>query len=184
VGADPAVQGNPWDEWDRAPTAPAARAASLAGYGYRLVGWLIDWVLTGVLGFGLAAILGQAHSSSTRVSSGLNITLNSSLYVVTVPGVLVVVAVVLAYCSVLIGLWGSTLGMRTVGVRCTHEDATRRDEPGVGVGRALGRSAFEYLLFFFVFFPWVLDMLWPAWDRANQTLHDKVARTVVVHRGG
>jgi hypothetical protein len=28
--------------------------------------------------------------------------------------------------------------------------------------------------------PHYLDLLWPLWDRQNQTLHDKVASTLVV----
>jgi len=31
-----------------------------------------------------------------------------------------------------------------------------------------------------LFFPWVLDVLFPLWDAKNQTLHDKVAGTVVI----
>lgn len=29
--------------------------------------------------------------------------------------------------------------------------------------------------------PGILDNLWPLWDRRGQTVHDKVARTVVIH---
>jgi uncharacterized RDD family membrane protein YckC len=26
----------------------------------------------------------------------------------------------------------------------------------------------------------LLDLLWPVWDKRNQTLHDKIGRTVVL----
>ncbi len=35
-------------------------------------------------------------------------------------------------------------------------------------------------LFILLFVPWVIDMLFPAWDAKRQTLHDKVSRTVVL----
>jgi len=50
----------------------------------------------------------------------------------------------------------------------------------LGFSRALGRAAFEYLLFIVLILPWVLDMLFPLWDPRHQTLHDKVTRAVVI----
>jgi hypothetical protein len=38
----------------------------------------------------------------------------------------------------------------------------------------------ELLIALIVVVPHALDLLWAAWDRNRQTLHDKVASTVVV----
>jgi uncharacterized RDD family membrane protein YckC len=35
-------------------------------------------------------------------------------------------------------------------------------------------------VFSFLVVPIILDYLWPLWDRENQTLHDKIAGTVVL----
>ena len=32
----------------------------------------------------------------------------------------------------------------------------------------------------FLIFPALVDYLWPLWDKKNQTLHDKLAKTVVI----
>ena len=56
----------------------------------------------------------------------------------------------------------------------------------LGYGRALARAVFEgvlrliNLLFFLLGLVWVLDMLFPLWDKKRQTLHDKVAGSVVL----
>ena len=50
----------------------------------------------------------------------------------------------------------------------------------IGFWRALGRDLFERLLAIVLFIPWLVDMLFPIWDPRNQTLHDKVAKTVVI----
>lgn len=87
--------------------------------------------------------------------------------------------------------WKATLGMRAVGVRLAHVIArgTGTELGTVGLGRAAGRSAI-YEGFAAISFRvplgvvlLLLDFLWPLWDRRNQTLHDKLAQTVVVLRG-
>jgi uncharacterized RDD family membrane protein YckC len=77
---------------------------------------------------------------------------------------------------------GQTVGMMAVGVR-----AVRQGSLGVlGYGRALGRAVVEgvfrliELLFFVLGVIWLLDMLFPLWDGQRQTLHDKVAGSVVL----
>ncbi len=87
--------------------------------------------------------------------------------------------------------WKATLGIRAVGVRIAHVIASEAgtDLGTVGLGRAAGRSAI-YEGFAAIAFRvplgvvlLLLDFLWPLWDRRNQTLHDKLAQTVVVLRG-
>ena len=82
--------------------------------------------------------------------------------------------------------WPATLGMRLLSIQIARES----DLGTVSVGWAVGRTAL------FVGVSTVLqgglrvvsglvvllDLLWPLWDPRNQTLHDKVARTVVVRR--
>ena len=65
--------------------------------------------------------------------------------------------------------------------------AVRQGELGrLGYGRALGRALFEgvlrllNLVFFLLGLVWVVDMLFPLWDAKRQTLHDKVAGSVVL----
>ena len=69
---------------------------------------------------------------------------------------------------------GQTLGKRVTGIRVVDG----RGEP-IGYGRAFGRYANTFLFALFVA-PIVLDFLWPLWDAKKQSLHDKIAGTVVV----
>jgi uncharacterized RDD family membrane protein YckC len=49
----------------------------------------------------------------------------------------------------------------------------------IGLGRSFARSYARAAGW--LFFPvWVLDSLWPLWERNNRTLHDLVAETVVI----
>jgi len=86
------------------------------------------------------------------------------------------------YNTLTIGSWGRTVGMRAVGTLVVDANTGNR----FGMGRAFGRYCAEAvlglptLLFFgFLLLP-VLDLLWPLWDARNQTLHDKIASTVVI----
>ena len=58
---------------------------------------------------------------------------------------------------------GQTVGMMAVSARAVD---ARTGGP-IGFGRALGRAPFEYLLVIVFFIPWVVDMLFPAWDASG-----------------
>ena len=73
---------------------------------------------------------------------------------------------------------GQTLGKRVAGIR-----VLRMDGSPLGIGRALGRYAFVFFLGVlgsFLIPAWLVDYLWPLWDKRNQALHDKVVDSVVV----
>ena len=78
--------------------------------------------------------------------------------------------------------FGGTLGKLAVGIRVRKADGSV-----VGWREALLRPILQLIVSFGSFVPgaWlitVLDDLWMLWDRQRQTLHDKVAGTIVVHR--
>jgi len=100
---------------------------------------------------------------------------------------------------------GQTLGMRVVRVRCVRADNRGKVEPSRAFRRALGYGTLlligslyqlhvkqnptnqqtiengkQGLIYFSLVVPHYLDLLWVAWDKKNQTLHDKFARTIVL----
>jgi uncharacterized RDD family membrane protein YckC len=81
------------------------------------------------------------------------------------------------YHWLMLGIWGATLGKMALGI------AVRRGEDAapIGMARALGRVASAFLLGILTL-PILLSYLWPLWDQRNQTLHDKMANTIVVRR--
>jgi uncharacterized RDD family membrane protein YckC len=140
----------------------------LASYGVRVGGWLIDWLITSAIG---ALALLPIHAVHQTVVNG-----RTSLSVST-QGLVLSALIVIIYDTALIGSGRSqTLGMRALGIRVVDARGVRP----VSYARALGRSVCEYVLILLFVIPWIIDMLYPLWDPRRQTLHDKVAETVVI----
>jgi uncharacterized RDD family membrane protein YckC len=71
---------------------------------------------------------------------------------------------------------GQTLGKVVTGIAV--RDAANGGQ--LGAARGLARAASTGALWYLAVIPWILDGLWPLWDPRRQTLHDKVAGSVVV----
>ncbi len=156
-----------------------AQGAPYAPWGTRLGGYLIDVVIFIPVLIVLALLFRHAHVLELHLTMRRHGTRRSvSLLSFLLTGILFLV-----YATVLVGgQRGQTVGMMAVGVRAVR-DGTR---DVVGYGPAFGRSLMEQVLRLLgavslvLGLPWLLDMLWPLWDARNQTLHDKVAKTVVI----
>lgn len=143
----------PLNEAAPAPIGPDGRI--LAGYWVRVLGYIIDGIL-------IAIVVGIISLTAFRQAG------SASLYL----GVLAE----FIYASILIATWnGQTVGMKVVKVRCV--DAATGE--GIEWGKSFGRAAIHAALGIVPLIS-IVDLLWPAWDKKNQTLHDKGARTVVV----
>ena len=142
------------------PEASAHRETmKLAPYGRRVGGYLLDGV---IIGGGYLVVI--VIFASSRVP---------------LLGLLLGVALAIVYPWLMIAFsQGQTLGMKAVKVKCV--DAKTGKVPSVG--KALGRT-FAAILCNIIFFVGWLDLLWPAWDQKRQTLHDKMASTLVVDVG-
>ena len=81
-----------------------------------------------------------------------------------------------AYITLMLGQRGQTVGNMAVHTRVVDS----RTGGQISYGKALGRWASELVLVILFVIPWILDVLWPLWDRDNQTLHDKMVGTVVL----
>ena len=85
-----------------------------------------------------------------------------------------------------VSTWQATLGMRLLGIFIARES----DHGKVVLGRATIRTVFflgasallQAVLKALASLIFLADYLWPLWDARNQTLHDKVAKTVVLRR--
>lgn len=174
--------GSQWTNQTQIASPPPRMPAGpdLAGYGARLGGWLLDFVIVLVISVPLLIPFGGLfHLTTTNtVSSGSMFNTHSAGVSVHGLGLLVQAAVVLLYGMLFIGsAHGQTPGMMLAGIRCVDANLGR-----VGYGMALLRAFVEYVLAVFFFIPWVIDMLFPLWDSKNQTIHDKVVGSLVVHR--
>jgi uncharacterized RDD family membrane protein YckC len=160
------------------------KPVGLAHFWWRVLSFTIDSLILGVV---ISLPLRSSHQS---------------FYVIVV---LQAVAAFL-YGALFIGYGnGQTLGMRMVRIRCVRADDRGRVEPSRAFRRAFcyavlllvgtlyhfhiiqnpdhqqsienGKQGFLLLA---LALPHYLDLLWVAWDKKNQTLHDKFARTIVL----
>lgn len=123
----------------------------LAGWWYRVGATIIDGLIIVIP----SAIIGAATNRLVY-------------YVVAVLGGVI-------YATMLIGGSGRTVGMMALGTRCL--------DTATGTPIGYGRGALRWLVAQALWLPiigGIVDILWPLWDDKNQTLHDKVASSVVV----
>lgn len=89
--------------------------------------------------------------------------------------------VTVVYMTLMHSWRGSTIGkmaLRTVLVR----DDGGRVSPQTAFVRAVTVAGTQFVSGLLLF-PIVVDQLWPLWSRRRQTLHDIVAKTIVVRAG-
>ena len=149
------------DDEASAPGAAMHGEARLANFGLRLGAYLLDWLIVFVP---VLLIL----AASMRGKGG------------GIVGSFVPLAAGVVYAWLLIAKRnGQTLGMQALKIRCVREiDGEPVDSSQAGQ-RAAYAGIFG-LVSAFLIFPALVDYLWPLWDKKNQTLHDKLAKTVVI----
>ncbi|PSK87371.1 putative RDD family membrane protein YckC [Murinocardiopsis flavida] len=76
--------------------------------------------------------------------------------------------------------WGRTIGKVIVGIRVVKVDGSTRLSQGTALVRAALFGLPQSLLCVGTVFT-VIDCAWPLSDARQQSLHDKAAKTVVVH---
>ena len=76
------------------------------------------------------------------------------------------------YCH---GKWGQTIGKRALKIRVRRA----QQDSLLSYGAAFGRYATVFVFGIFTI-PLLVDYLFPLWDRQRQSLHDKVASSIVV----
>jgi uncharacterized RDD family membrane protein YckC len=142
------------------PQAPAV-IENLAGFGWRAAGYVIDTLMVTAI---ISVLAGALHAGALGLIA-MNFVAAS------------------LYGALLLAFWdGHTVGMRLFKLRCV--DATTQAPVTVQQAfiRSLTAQAFVVLEVFGFFgsLVEVADLLWPLWDKRNQTLHDKVGKTVVL----
>jgi len=145
---------------------PSVQAA-YAGFWIRVVAYVIDSLIVGVIGFaigfafGLIAAIANPNALADVQSSNVNLMSN-------------VVGVLISF-GYFAGLWtlnGATFGQRWLGLRVVDANTFEPVRPGQAAIRWLG-----LVLSFLVLF---LGVIWVAFDPRKQGWMDKLAGTAVV----
>jgi uncharacterized RDD family membrane protein YckC len=123
-----------------------------AGFWIRFGAALLDGILIGIAMGILGAVLGLDRGTANLLN---------------------LIAGVAYFGALEGGASGQTLGKQACGIRVV--DATT-GQPGIGVGRAIGRYFARWLSTIVIF----LGYFWMLWDDRKQTWHDKLVTSVVV----
>ena len=140
-----------------------ASPGSYGGFWIRVVAYIIDAIILGIIGGILSVPLGVNYSDVNSLSSAGARTSN---------GIDLVLSLVY-----FVGLWtymGGTIGQRILGMRMV--DATS----GQPIG--LGKAVIRWLGLLLSFFVCAIGVIWVAFDGRKQGWMDKIAGTVVVRR--
>jgi uncharacterized RDD family membrane protein YckC len=157
-----------------APTPEPIAPPAYAGFWIRVAASIIDSLVLAPFYIPLAirAIDRMHITSSTDVS-----TIDFSQMGSEVAGwALVLLFVRYLYELVMIGQWNATVGKFAVGIRVRQTDGS----PATWREAAL-RPLLELVIGVLrISLATLLDDLWMLWDKQKQTLHDKIASTIVV----
>ena len=171
LGAIPPADG----AWTPTPP-PVVLTPPYAGFGTRFVAALIDFCC--LLPIYAVLLIGGVDRME---NSGTVMVGTSDLSILRPEWVSLALALALArwtYQFLMIGRWNATVGKFALGIRVRLPDGSR-----AGWREAALRPILEVVLGLLgIDAARLLDGLWMLWDKQKQTLHDKVAGTIVVHR--
>jgi uncharacterized RDD family membrane protein YckC len=159
----PNTPSNPQSGWAAPPAAPAGPAPGLryAGFWIRVVAFIIDGILLGIVTSALGPAVGTGSIVSTSSGAVMNYQANG---LGTLLGLIYFVA---------FWAWrGQTPGMMAFNMRIVSADTGEK----VDVVRALLRYVGLLISFLVI----LLGVIWVAFDARKQGWMDKIASTVVV----
>ena len=179
--------------WQPPPPALSPAGVPLADFGTRLLAWLIDTVILAVVTLGISMPLffwfafnrlAGSQASWPAENAGPNPDFGPVFVSVLLPIFLFEAGIYLfmlvcyyLYSVELMYRTGQTLGKRIMKIRIVPIDPAATLTRGMAAKRYLIEFVAGMLLPFFSY----VDGLWQLWDKPfQQTLHDKVAQTVVV----
>lgn len=158
-----------------APNAIQPPRPNYAGFWIRVGASLIDAL---VLAPAYAIILLVTAGSPNDAFSSDDFSVMLRFFADTIVWSLVLVAIHYAYQLVMVGKWNATVGKFATGLRVRRPDGSP-----AGWREAALRPLLQSLLSIAnldLGIVSLLDWLWMLWDAQKQTLHDKIARTIVV----
>jgi len=153
-------------------TAPArAGAVGVADYGPRALAAFVDFLIRLVIALVVVGIFaGAAAAAGGDPDVGINL------------GSLLATVVGWVYATVMIAQYnGQTVGHKASSTRIVRADGSPLSAGQAFVREALVKSLlFEFVGVIFLLIPFLLNYLWPLWDKDNEALHDKICSTRVV----
>ncbi|HTV12793.1 MAG TPA: RDD family protein [Acidimicrobiales bacterium] len=131
---------------------------TLADWPQRALGLLIDWVV----GWGPLVVLWV-------FGAAINVDV---IYVLFLLVGWIYSLAVFVYFGMQVGQFGSTPGMRVIGLKCVSKSTGQAIGAGMGIARAFVHIVDSIICY--------VGWLFPLWDAQRQTLADKIMGTLVV----
>lgn len=149
--------------------APPPPGGAYASRGARLLAAIIDGVITGAIGWLIAApFVGIGAMFGTELGPRLGANVISAI-------------VAILYFALQHARWGQTIGKRVLNIRVVLAGGGG----AIGYGPAFTRVVFTYVISIVTCgIGWLVDAAWILGDERRQALHDKVVKTVVVQTTG
>jgi len=136
-------------------TVPTSVAPIYASFGRRLLASLLDGMIVAIPSFALSFVLTLLLGEQEAIT------------------VLLQMSISIIYYVLLTGLNGQTLGKMALGIKVVRVD--NGNVPGIG--KAILREILGKMINSFTF---LIGYFWMLWDGKKQTIHDKIASTIVV----
>lgn len=153
--------------------APGAATLRYKGFWIRWLAKLLDWILIDVvlsplyLAYVFPALLALNVTPGRPATPAAIVAFFGRIAVYELVGMTIFVA----YNTLMLGRWGTTMGKMAISAKVVASDGTP-----IGYGRALGRTLMELVSGMALLLGYIIA----AFDDQKRTLHDRVAGTVVV----
>jgi uncharacterized RDD family membrane protein YckC len=152
--------------------APAPTASAYAGFWIRLLAYVIDYIIVGVVTFALIKATGVI---TVLCPVGVTNVSDPSCGPTQISPLFYVILLVPILYDVLLWSVGGTLGQRALGMRVVNA--------ATGGNLGLGRSLLRFVGIIIATIPIYIGLIWVGFDARKQGWHDKIAGSFVV-RGG
>lgn len=160
----PLDEARPTEEATAAHITPATGFATPAGFGVRFVAHVIDQITLIFILLGIYLLWGVLDPEFfARLEAGET---TGTVYLVSI-------AVEASYYILAVGLWGTTIGKRAVGLKVVNPQ---------GVRPSMGQAAGRYFAGILSALILLIGYLMIAFRADKRALHDLIANTWVVHK--
>mgnify|MGYP001202832095 CR=1 FL=1 len=168
--------------FEGASNEPTVPTHAPAGYGKRVLGAIIDFLIVAVI-YGVPTVvffIGLVSAGNASDKGEPTTTAASMMMILGgVAGLAALVWAIWLF-GYRQGVTSTTPGKRAAGTRLTRIGTGEAPGGGVGVGRFLVPTLVNSVIPVY----WIIDYLWPLWDDDNQRVSDKMFKTQVVLDGG
>ncbi|HVF53144.1 MAG TPA: RDD family protein [Actinomycetota bacterium] len=162
---------------------PQGPGGPLAEWWKRLVAAIVDGIIISIPSYIIMLVLGVGYANTAEVTIDPNtgqITSGGGGFLATMLiSFAIILALGVAYYAYMNGVRGQTVGKILMKIKVVDENTGQV----IGFGKGAIRYIVAGVLWMLCYIPGIVDSLMPLWDAKRQSIHDKVANSVVIEIG-